>query len=150
MSSPATVTQGTAAPSAEWVRFLGALRRARARLSEDPQAQLTLSQYLLVAPLLDAPTRSVGELAANAGVASPTATRMLDGLERDGIIRREVAAHDRRCTALRLTPAGRRKARAERDRYHAKAAELFAGFDAAEREHAERVLDRLADLIEAL
>src|SRR5829696_8056559 len=52
------------APS-EWPRFLGALRRARARLSEDPVARLSLAQYLLVEPLLDAPTRSVGELAAN-------------------------------------------------------------------------------------
>src|SRR5215210_3635474 len=93
----------TAAPPAEWARFLGALRRARTRLSDDPEARLTLAQYLLVAPLLDAPTRSVGELAANAGVASPTATRMLDGLEREGHVQRETAAHDRRCVELRLT-----------------------------------------------
>jgi DNA-binding MarR family transcriptional regulator len=65
-------------------------------------------------------------------------------------VRREVAAHDRRCTALRLTPAGRRIAGAERDRYHAKVVELFDGLDRAEREQAERLLGRLADLIEEL
>src|SRR5919109_3177755 len=96
-----------AAPPPEWARFLGALRRARTRLSEAPEARLSLAQYVLVAPLLDAPTRSVGELAANAGVASPTATRMLDGLERDGYVRRVPAEHDRRCVELRLTPSGR-------------------------------------------
>ena len=140
----------TIAPPAEWPRFLGALRRARVRLSEDPAARLTLAQYLLVAPLLDTPTRSVGELAASAGVASPTATRMLDGLERDGILRREVAAHDRRCTALRLTPEGRRVAAAERARYQTKGAELFAALEPEERAQAARLLGRLADLVEEL
>ena len=130
--------------------FLGALRRARARLSEDPEARLTLAQYLLVAPLLDTPARSVGELAAHAGVASPTATRMLDGLQRDGHVQREIAAHDRRCVALRLTLSGRRAAEAERTRYAAKGAELFAALDPADREHAARLLGRLADLIEEL
>jgi MarR family transcriptional regulator, organic hydroperoxide resistance regulator len=143
------LTIPVAAP-AEWPRFLGALRRARARLSDDPAAGLSLAQYQLVAPLLDTPTRSVGELAANAGVASPTATRMLDGLERDGHVRREPADHDRRCVALRLTPSGRRIAAAERARYAAKGAELFAALDPAEREQAARLLGRLADLIEDL
>jgi DNA-binding MarR family transcriptional regulator len=140
----------TAAPPTEWPRFLGALRRARARLSEDPAARLSLAQYLLVAPLLDSPTRSVGELAANAGVASPTATRMLDGLQREGHVKREASAHDRRCVALRLTPAGRRVAAAERDRYLAKGAELFAALEPDERAQAARLLGRLADLMEDL
>jgi MarR family transcriptional regulator, organic hydroperoxide resistance regulator len=137
-----------AAAPPEWPRFLGALRRARTRLSEDPEARLTLAQYVLVAPLLDAPTRSVGELAAHAGVASPTATRMLDGLERDGYVQREAAAHDRRCVALRLTPAGRRIAAAERARYEAKGAALFAALEPDEREQAARLLGHLADLLE--
>ena len=134
----------------EWRRFLAALRRARARVSEEPAARLSLAQYLLVAPLLDAPTRSVGELAADAGVASPTATRMLDGLERDGHVGREAAEHDRRCVALRLTPSGRRVVAAERARYRAKGAELFAALEPDERAQAARLLGRLADLMEEL
>jgi MarR family transcriptional regulator, organic hydroperoxide resistance regulator len=149
MSSP-PATANPAAPPAEWVRFLGALRRARARASDDPEARLSLSQYLLVAPLLDADTRAVGELAADAGVASPTATRMLDALERDRIVRREAAPHDRRCTALRLTETGRRVAAAERERHRAKAAQLFEALDPAERAQAERLLGRLADLMDEL
>ena len=140
----------TAAPPTEWLRFLSALRRARARLSEDPAARLSLAQYLLVAPLLDAPTRSVGELAAEAGVASPTATRMLDGLERDGHVVRETSERDRRCVELRLTPKGRRIAAAERSRFQAKGAELFAALEPAERDQAARLLGRLADLMEEL
>ena len=140
----------TAAPPVEWPRFLGALRRARARLSEDPAAGLSLAQYLLVAPLLDTPTLSVGELAANADVASPTATRMLDGLQRDGHVRRETAEHDRRCVSLRLTASGRRVAAADRARYQAKGAALFAALEPDERDQAARLLGRLADLMEEL
>jgi DNA-binding MarR family transcriptional regulator len=144
-----TVTAPAAAPP-EWRQFLAALRRARARLTEDPAAGLSLAQYLLVAPLLDTPTHSVGELAANAGVASPTATRMLDGLERDGIVAREAAVDDRRRVALRLTPVGRRVAATDRARYQAKGAELFAALDPAERTQAARLLGRLAALMEEL
>ena len=140
----------TTAPPPEWPQFLASLRRARARLSEDPSARLTLAQYLLVVPLLDAPGRSVGELAAHAGVASPTATRMLDGLEREGHVRRVPAEHDRRSVELRLTPSGRRVAAAERARYQAKGAELFAALEPDEREQAARLLGRLAELMEEL
>jgi DNA-binding MarR family transcriptional regulator len=146
---PELATSPTRA-TAEWMRFLGALRRARARASEDPAARLSLPQYILVAPLLDTPTLAVGELAAGAGVASPTATRMLDGLERDGIVSRSTATHDRRSVALRLTPAGRRLAAAEQARYHAKGEELFAALEPEEREQAARLLGHLADLIDEL
>src|SRR4051812_43473104 len=80
---------------AAWAEFVAALRRARARQSNDPTVALTLSQYHLIAALDGSPTLSVGEIAAAAGVSSPTATRMLDGLERDGMIERAPAAHDR-------------------------------------------------------
>ncbi len=148
-AAAAAPTAAVAAPP-EWARFLASLRRARARLTEDPATRLSLAQYLLIAPLLDTPTRSVGELAANAGVASPTATRMLDGLQRDGLVGRETAAHDRRSVALRLTPEGRRVVAADRARYQAKGAELFAALEPAERAQAARLLSRLADLMEDL
>jgi DNA-binding MarR family transcriptional regulator len=126
-----------------------AATRARPHLRR-PGRRLSLPRYLLVTPLLDAPTQTVGELAAHAGVASPTATRMLDGLERDGLVRRETAPHDRRSVALRLTAAGRRLVAAERARVQAKGEELFAALEPAEREQAGRLLGRLADLMEEL
>jgi MarR family transcriptional regulator, organic hydroperoxide resistance regulator len=147
---PPALATSTPSATAEWTRFLGALRRARARASEDPAARLSLPQYILVAPLLDTPTLAVGALAGNAGVASPTATRMLDGLEREGVVSRESAAHDRRSVALRLTPAGRRLATEERARLQAKGEELFAALDPEDREQAARLLGRLADLMEEL
>lgn len=78
---------------------------------------------------------------------------MLDGLQRDGLVGRETAAHDRRSVALRLTPEGRRVVAADRARYQAKGAkgaELFAALEPAERAQAARLLSRLADLMEDL
>ena len=49
------------------------------------------------------------ELAAVAGVTQPTATRVLDGLERRGWLRRQ--ARGGRTTPLRLTAAGQRQAK---------------------------------------
>jgi MarR family transcriptional regulator, organic hydroperoxide resistance regulator len=141
-------TDATVEAAQAWSRFLASLRRARARLAQDPEARLTLPQYLLISPLLDEPGRTVGALAAAAGVASPTATRMLDGLERDGIVLREASEHDRRAVALRLTPAGARVARAERARLEAKRAALFEALEPKERAQAARLLDRLADVLE--
>jgi len=51
---------------------------------------------------------TVSELAAVAGVSQPTATRVLDGLVRQGLIRRETKTG--RQTPLRLTGTGRARA----------------------------------------
>ncbi len=133
-----------------WDAFLGALRRARARASSDPRAKLSLSQYHLIRPLDDSRELPVGELATAAAVSPPTATRMLDGLESQGIVTREHSRSDRRCVVVRLTPQGGRLLRSERARVEAKREELFAQLSPEEREQAEHLLQRLADLIEEL
>ena len=133
-----------------WDAFLGALRRARARVSNDPRAKLSLSQYHLIRPLDDSRELPVGELAAAAAVSPPTATRMLDGLERDGIVTREHSHADRRCVVVELTPHGRRLVRSERARVEAKREELFLQLSPDERDQPEHLLRRLAELIEEL
>jgi MarR family transcriptional regulator for hemolysin len=46
------------------------------------------------------------ELARQIGIEGPTLTRHLDGLERDGLIRRRRAAGDRRAVRVEVTAAG--------------------------------------------
>jgi DNA-binding MarR family transcriptional regulator len=151
MSARATLPAAEVAQvNTAWDAFLGALRRARARASNDPSAKLSLSQYHLLRPLDDARELPVGELATAAAVSAPTATRMLDGLERDGIVAREHSHSDRRCVVIALTAPGRRLLRSERARVEAKREALFAQLDAEERAQAERLLLRLAGLIEEL
>ena len=130
--------------------FFRATRRARARLrpGEEP---LSISQYHLLEPLASADgARAAGELALAAGVTPPTATRMLDGLERGGLIRRERARHDRRCVHVELTEEGRRAVDEKRGRLDARRAEIFASLEPDERAAAAALLRRLGAVIEGL
>lgn len=137
--------------AAAWEAFGLATRRARARLSREDGLALTPSQLHLL-EALDGPDSSltVGRLAEAAGVTAPTATRMLDGLERAGVVERSADPRDRRCVNVRLTHGGRELVSAKRAAVAAKRAELFARLAPRERADATRLLRRLADLIDEL
>jgi DNA-binding MarR family transcriptional regulator len=130
--------------------FFRATRRARARLrpGEEP---LSISQYHLLEPLGEtAGPRPAGELALAAGVTAPTATRMLDAVERAGLVSRERAQHDRRCVHVALTEEGRRAVADKRRRLDTRRAEIFASLEPEERARAAALLRRLGDAIEGL
>src|SRR5438067_5987254 len=78
-----------------WDAFVVAVRRSQAR-GQKPSEGLTLPQYYLLEPLGKVPALPLCELAERAGIAAPTATRIIDGLERDGTLRRERSPQDRR------------------------------------------------------
>src|SRR5690242_18550483 len=88
--------------------FAQAVRRARGAPAQTGEASLTLSQYSLLQGLAGRNDARVSDLAAQAGVAPSTATRILDALERRGVVQRDRPAHDRRAVAISLTRSGRR------------------------------------------
>jgi DNA-binding MarR family transcriptional regulator len=96
------------------------------------------------------PHRPVGELAEAAGIAAPTATRMLDGLERAAIVRRTPSTEDRRVVTVQLTPKGRRLLERKRKRVEERRRALYDSLSPPEREQAERLLHRLAVLMDEL
>jgi MarR family transcriptional regulator, organic hydroperoxide resistance regulator len=129
--------------------FSRATRHARMRFQ--PDTGLSLPQFHLVEPLLAAEgPLPVGELASAAGVSAPTATRMLDCLERDGLVERARRRDDRRVVLVTLTAGGARAARAQRERHEAHRRALFESLTPAERRGAARLLERLAAAIEGL
>jgi DNA-binding MarR family transcriptional regulator len=74
--------------------------------------ELSPPQGFMLRSLIERPGLSQGELAEALTISRPTATRLLDGLERKGLVRRVVAAEDRReslihptSAALKLGPA---------------------------------------------
>src|SRR5437764_14861723 len=81
-----------------------AVRRARGANGAD--GGLTLSQYGLLEGLADRRSARVQELAGAAGISASTATRILDALERRGIVRRTRSSRDRRAGAVRRTDLG--------------------------------------------
>lgn len=135
---------------AAWATFAAAIRRARSRAADRQDGKLTHAQYHLLAALADGSALSVGELAQAAGVSSPTATRMLDCLEQDGIVTREPVPEDRRRTAVRPTAAGMAALAETGARAAATRDAIYAELTPAEREQAERLLPRLAEAIERL
>jgi DNA-binding MarR family transcriptional regulator len=131
--------------------FFSAVRRSRARTARETGAgELTLSQYQLLTALAETPERPVGELAEAAAVAPPTATRMLDGLERSGIVERRHSTVDRRVVTVRLTPDGQRLVERKERLVAAKRKALYESLSDSERRQVERLLRRLAEVIEEL
>jgi DNA-binding MarR family transcriptional regulator len=132
-----------------WETFFRATRRARAR-SAGPLdgTRLSLSQYQLLEALRVTPRLPVSELAASAGVAPPTATRMLDALVRDGLAVRTPCTDDRRVVHIALTDAGREAVAEAAERVAAGRARVRDQLTPAEQEQAATLLRRLAGIVE--
>jgi MarR family transcriptional regulator, organic hydroperoxide resistance regulator len=96
------------------------------------------------------PQRPIGGLAEAAGIAPPTATRMLDGLERAGIVRRTPSTEDRRVVIVQLTAKGGRLLERKRKRVEERRRALYDSLSPTERDQAERLLHRLAVLMDEL
>jgi DNA-binding MarR family transcriptional regulator len=131
--------------------FVQAVRRARGASTLERERGLTLSQYGLLQPLASSHDGArVSELAAHAGVAAPTATRILDALERRGIVERRRSVDDRRGVSVTLTPMGREVLCSEDEWLRARQREFYAKLPADERLFVPDLLLRLADLIDEL
>jgi DNA-binding MarR family transcriptional regulator len=89
---------------------------------------------------------TLGQLAAAEQVRPPTMTRLVNGLEADGLVTRETDAGDARITRIQATAEGRALLQAGRARRVAALARPLAALSAEE----QAVLARAATLIEAL
>jgi DNA-binding MarR family transcriptional regulator len=81
------------------------LRRLRTEddaLGISPPRLSALSVVVYAGPI------GIGSLAAAEGVAAPTMTRLVDGLERDGFVRRRRDLDDARGVLVEATSTGRR------------------------------------------
>jgi len=88
--------------------------------------------------------RTVGALADAEGVRSPTMTRLINGLESDGLVHKGGAKDDRRQVVVEATAAARRLLESGRRRRVSLLDDLLAGLDADDLE----VLRRAAVLME--
>ena len=127
-----------------------AVRRARGATARGADGGLTLSQYGLLEGLSGRRVARVQELAADAGIAAPTATRILDALERRGIVRRTRSREDRRAVAVSLTEFGEQALQAEEEWLRGRQRAFYASLPPAEQELAPDLLLRLAALIDEI
>lgn len=133
-----------------WDEFFSAVRRARGRAAKQHGVELTLPQLHLLDAIENVPDARCGALAEAVGIAAPTASRMIDGLERQGIVERRASPDDRRAIDISITEHGRDLHERKKALVASKRAELFGSLSPAERESAEHLLRRLAEVIEEL
>jgi DNA-binding MarR family transcriptional regulator len=142
------VTVATEEFAAAWETFFRTTRRLRSRAAKQPLEGLSLAQYHLLEALRHEDEATVGELAEAAGVAAPTATRMLDCLARDGHITRRHSEEDRRAVLVSLTPAGRSAVQAAHEEVSELRRRVYESLEPAEREQAAALLTRLSQAME--
>jgi DNA-binding MarR family transcriptional regulator len=127
-----------------------AVRRARGPNGRGADGGLTLSQYALLEGLHGRRAARVQDLAAGAGVSASTATRILDALERRGIVERARSDVDRRAVSVSLTRLGSELLHAEEEWLRGRQRAFYASLPSAEQELAPDLLLRLAALIDEL
>jgi DNA-binding MarR family transcriptional regulator len=91
---------------------------------------------------------TLGELARAEQVRPPTMTRIVTGLEKDGLVRRRGDERDRRLTRIHATPKGKKvlvAGRARRVELLAGAVERLGAKELAELERAAQLLGELID-----
>lgn len=133
--------------TAAWESFFRTTRRLRSRAGRLPDG-LSLPQYYVLEALRGSVERTVGELAEAAGVAAPTATRMLDCLARDGYVTRRHSEIDRRAVLVSLTPAGADAVEVAHERMEVFRRRVFEALEPAEREQAAALFARLSQVLE--
>ncbi len=122
------------------IHLLRRLRRHDLAMGLSPARASALSVVVFGGPV------TIGQLAQAEQVSAPTMTRLIVGMERDRLVRREPDADDGRIVWLHPTPRGSRLLQAGRRRRVAALAEDLGTLSNEER----RTLSAAADILERL
>jgi DNA-binding MarR family transcriptional regulator len=123
-----------------------AIHLLRGLRKEDEAAGLSAARLSALSVVVFAGPVTIGQLAAAEQVSAPTMTRLVVGLERDGLAGREGDAEDRRVVWIHPTAKGSRVLREARRRRVAALAGRLAGLPAPDLD----LLGRAADLLEVI
>lgn len=132
-----------------WTELINAAIHARSRSGHGHRGaeDLTLTQALLMEAVRGMDGPSVGAVAQIVGVSSPSATRMIQQLERKGMMARRRSVRDERSTVVTITEEGERVLALRRRDMERKQRQVF---DAIRPSMRPMVLTLLRDLREAL
>ena len=131
------------------------LNRAGARIAaafnvEMRQIGATLQVWRVLAALRERDGQRMGDLSKTTSIEVSTLTRLVDNMEKDGLVTRRREKGDARAVSLQVTATGRRLTQRIvpiAERYEAVA---FKGFTAGEAEVLKKALRRLYDNMDAL
>lgn len=123
------------------------VRRSRGSIASQ-MAGLSLSQLSLLEAVVAHGPLLVSQIAAYAGVAGPTATRMLKQLEGHGVVTRRRSAEDERKVLVDLTPHGRDLVERQRSAVRAAQRAHYARLSPEQREVFVDVLRQMAAMVD--
>ncbi|MCK8477380.1 MarR family winged helix-turn-helix transcriptional regulator [Microbacterium aurugineum] len=113
--------------------------------AQDAGNEAPAAQWRVLSLLEQSGSRRVGELAAAARTTQPGMTRLIGGLEREGLVLRSPDADDSRATVVNITPQGA----AAIDAWRAEFRETLAPRFAALSEEDWSALTRAAEILAA-
>jgi MarR family transcriptional regulator, organic hydroperoxide resistance regulator len=144
--------EATEAVRLAFVELMGAERRLRARDQKCAKGELTQSHIraLFTIDKSESGEATAGELAKAAELSPASVTAMLDHLERDGIVSRRRADHDRRVVVVTLTDSGRSLLERKRTAWRRRGAEALDGVSDHDLHAAADVMHRMAQLLDEL
>lgn len=122
------------------IHLLRALRR------EDERAGVGTARLSALSVLVFAGPMRLTDLARLEQVKPPTMTKLIAGLEADGLVRRRVVSDDARAWRMEATPRGSRVLQRARGRRVSRLSTALEGLSQRDRE----LLSRAAEIIEAV
>lgn len=128
-----------------WLRLLSCTHQIETRIRQSLQARFetTLPRFDLLAQLERAGGLKMSELSQRLMVTGGNVTGITDGLEKDGLVVREVDASDRRVYRVKLTTEGRRLFKRMAAEHEQWVIDLFGSLSGAEKEQLMRLLGEL-------
>ncbi len=128
---------------------MAAVRRLRGRETHQP-GELSDAQYHALYCLRDNEAMPTGEIAVAADVSPASATEMLEGLARAGLVERIRSERDRRVVLSSLTDRGRELVEERHARFQSRFQGAMAQFSADELRTAASVLQGLRGMFDEL
>jgi DNA-binding MarR family transcriptional regulator len=124
-----------------------AIHALRFAAREDPASGLSAARLSALSVLVFGGPKTLGELAGAEQVRPPTITRVVQGLEDDGLVVREPDATDRRVARVRATAKGKRTLQRARQRRITKLAERLSTLDPRELQVVKQAAELVDDAI---
>ncbi len=99
---------------------VGKVSRKMARVTHEAVSPygLTTTQFFLLTALYEEEDISIGALAQKVALDKATLTGLIDRLERDGLVMRQVSTEDRRTVRVRITPKAEKLRETLTNLYH--------------------------------
>lgn len=124
-------------------RLIAVILRQRSGIGGTEPRPFSTTQVVALSAVADAGSLRLGALADLLGTTDATASRTVDFLEANGLVRRERDADDRRGVHVAITDGGRAEIEKRRARLAAMVGELLRGLPAKDQ---RRFVDLLGEL----